>query len=117
MEVGAVEVHPVAAPQFAHQVDGFPQSRETLLEFRPFARKAGSDLVQRLAGAHPETRAGVQTRHRGECLRDNGRVVPECRGSTEVPSWMRRVRSPTAAIQARENGACPPLCRQAGSDR
>lgn len=32
--------------------------------------------------------------------------------STEVPSRMVLVRSPTAASQASENGACPPVCRQ-----
>src|ERR1700722_4183102 len=32
-------------------------------------------------------------------------------GGTEVPSTILWVRSPTAVIQASENGACPPLCR------
>src|SRR4029077_1530736 len=32
-------------------------------------------------------------------------------GSTEVPREILFVRSPTAVIQASENGACPPLCR------
>lgn len=32
--------------------------------------------------------------------------------STLVPSTTRSVRSPTAAIHAKENGACPPWCRQ-----
>src|SRR2546421_3970235 len=32
--------------------------------------------------------------------------------STEVPSSIRSVRSPTAVIHVSENGACPPLCRQ-----
>ena len=31
--------------------------------------------------------------------------------STLVPSSTRSVRSPTAAIQASANGACPPVCR------
>src|SRR6202041_1779183 len=31
--------------------------------------------------------------------------------STEVPNVIRLVRSPTAVIQASENGACPPSCR------
>ena len=31
--------------------------------------------------------------------------------STEVPSWMRDVRSPTAANQLSANGACPPSWR------
>ena len=30
---------------------------------------------------------------------------------TEVPSWTRSVRSPSAASQASENGACPPWWR------
>ena len=31
--------------------------------------------------------------------------------STDVPSCNRLVRSPTAVIQASENGACPPSWR------
>src|SRR4051795_10153397 len=31
--------------------------------------------------------------------------------STDVPRTSRLVRSPTAVIQANENGACPPSCR------
>ena len=32
--------------------------------------------------------------------------------STLVPSTTRCVRSPTAVMNASENGACPPVCRQ-----
>src|SRR5690606_39757010 len=50
----ALEGHPVTGPERAHEVDGLPEPRETLLERRPLALPARGDLVERLAGADAE---------------------------------------------------------------
>ena len=77
----AVEVHPVAEPQLAHQLDGLAQPRVALLELRPLALVAGGDLVERLAGADAEEDpVRVQAAHRRERLSDDGGVVAEGRG-------------------------------------
>src|SRR5699024_1753448 len=53
----AVEVDAVADPQLAHEVDGFAEAGEALLELRPFAPESGGDLVERFSGADTEEHA------------------------------------------------------------
>src|SRR5690606_28212351 len=50
----ALEVHPLARPQLAHEVDRLPQAREALLELGPLAAPPRGDLVERLPRADAE---------------------------------------------------------------
>ena len=78
MVVVAVKVHPVTAPQLAHQTDRLTQAGKAFLELRPLAGESSGDLIERLTGAHTEEHpVRIEATHRGECLGDDGGVVPE----------------------------------------
>ena len=84
--VVALEAHPVAGPQLAHEGHRLTQAAEALLELGPLLHlavrtdRADDDLVERLAGADAEgDPAGVERAEGAEGLRDDGRVVAEGR--------------------------------------
>ena len=76
----ALERHLLTGPQLPHQPDRFPQPREAFLELGPLPLKTGRVLVECLTGTDAEhDPPRIHTRHRGEGLRDDRRVVAERR--------------------------------------